>query len=100
VAGVDGELPTLLMDHQPANLAEAVENNIDVQISGHTHNGQIYPVSRIVAKMYELAYGYRKKGKTHFYVSSGLGLWGAPIRLGTQSEIVKMKLNFIPANSK
>lgn len=98
ISDIRGELPTLLMDHQPANLKEAVENNIDVQISGHTHNGQIYPINRIVAKIYELAYGYRKTGKTHFYVSSGLGLWGAPIRLGTQSEIVRMKLNFIPAN--
>ena len=88
------DLPMILLDHQPVNLAEAVENKMDVQISGHTHNGQIYPFSLIVAKMYQLAYGYLKIGNTHFYVSSGLGLWGAPIRLGTQSEIVHINLKF------
>lgn len=90
----DTSLPMILLDHQPVNLAEAVDNKMDVQLSGHTHNGQIYPFSLIVAKMYQLAYGYLKIKNTHFYVSSGLGLWGAPIRLGTQSEIVQMNLKF------
>lgn len=86
------DLPVILLDHQPYHLKDAVDNNIDLQISGHTHNGQIFPFNKIVAKMYELGYGYKKTGNTHFYVSSGLGLWGAPIRLGTQSEIVKITL--------
>ena len=94
ISDSDKSLPMILLDHQPLHLAEAVENNMDVQISGHTHNGQIYPISLIVAKMYQLAYGYLKIGNTHFYVSSGLGLWGAPIRLGTQSEIVNIHLKF------
>jgi Predicted phosphohydrolases len=94
ISDSDKDLPMILLDHQPVNLAEAVENKMDVQISGHTHNGQIYPFSLIVAKMYQLAYGYLKIGNTHFYVSSGLGLWGAPIRLGTQSEIVHIHLKF------
>ncbi len=88
------DLPVILLDHQPYHLKDAVDNNIDLQISGHTHNGQIFPFNKIVARMYELGYGYKKTGNTHFYVSSGLGLWGAPIRLGTQSEIVKITLNF------
>lgn len=95
-ASVDSNLPSVLLDHQPYNLSEAVENNINVQISGHTHNGQIFPINRIVRRMYELAYGYKKTGNTHFYVSSGLGLWGAPIRLGTQSEIVNIRLSLVP----
>lgn len=86
------DLPVILLDHQPYHLKDAVDNNIDLQISGHTHNGQIFPFNKIVARMYELGYGYKKTGNTHFYVSSGLGLWGAPIRLGTQSEIVKITL--------
>jgi len=94
ISDSDKSLPMILLDHQPFHLAEAVENNMDVQISGHTHNGQIYPISLIVAKIYQLAYGYLKIGNTHFYVSSGLGLWGAPIRLGTQSEIVNIHLKF------
>jgi predicted MPP superfamily phosphohydrolase len=95
MSGVDKNLPLILLDHQPAKLSDAVENKIDVQFSGHTHNGQIYPFSLLVAKFYELVYGYRKIGNTHFYVSSGLGLWGAPIRLGTQSEIVNVRLKFV-----
>jgi len=94
ISDINNNLPMILLDHQPANLAEAVENKMDIQISGHTHNGQIYPFSLLVSKFYELGYGYLKKGNTHFYVSSGLGLWGAPIRLGTQSEIVNIRLNF------
>ncbi len=87
------DLPVILLDHQPYHLKDAVDNNIDLQISGHTHNGQIFPFNKIVERIYELGHGYKKTGNTHFYVSSGLGLWGAPIRLGTQSEIVKITLN-------
>jgi uncharacterized protein len=89
------ELPTILLDHQPVNLNEAVENKIDLQISGHTHNGQIYPINHIVSLIYKLGYGYKKTEDTHFYVSSGLGIWGAPIRLGTQSEIVCFEIDFL-----
>lgn len=95
ISGFDSNLPMILLDHQPVNLSEAVENNIFLQLSGHTHNGQVYPFNLIVAKFHDLTYGYRKTGNTNFYVSSGLGLWGAPIRLGTQSELVKINLNFI-----
>lgn len=94
ISTIDTNLPMILLDHQPVNLAEATENNIDLQISGHTHNGQIFPINLLVGKMFQLPYGHRKTGNTNFYVSSGLGLWGAPIRLGTQSELVKVELNF------
>jgi len=91
--GMNNNLPRVLLDHQPHSLQESVDNRIDLHISGHTHNGQIFPFNKIVSKIYALGYGYKKTGSTHFYVSSGLGLWGAPIRLGTQSEIVKIRLN-------
>jgi predicted MPP superfamily phosphohydrolase len=84
-------LPTIVLDHQPGSLNESARHGIDLHLSGHTHNGQIFPFSKIVSRIYELGYGYRKSGNTHLYVSSGLGLWGAPIRLGTQSEIVKIR---------
>jgi len=92
VNGLDPGLPRIVLDHQPLSLAESVENNIDLHLSGHTHNGQIFPFNWIVSKIYNLGYGYRKTGNTHYYVSSGLGLWGAPIRLGTRSEIVSIVL--------
>jgi uncharacterized protein len=90
LAGNDTHLTKIVLDHQPQSMQESIENHIDLHISGHTHNGQIFPFNRIVSKIYELGYGYRIIGRTHFYVSSGIGLWGAPIRLGTQSEIVRI----------
>ncbi|MDR1783645.1 MAG: metallophosphoesterase, partial [Dysgonamonadaceae bacterium] len=65
---------------------------IDLQISGHTHNGQLFPGNLIAKAIYELSHGYMKKGKTNYIVSSGLGLWGPMLRIGTQSEIVVVKL--------
>ena len=93
LSGLNPNLPVILMDHQPSNLQESVKNDIDLQISGHTHNGQIFPYSLIKSKFWELSYGYRKIGNTNFYVSSGLGLSYVPMRFGTQSEIVRIQLN-------
>jgi len=94
VKGLDDNKLRILMDHQPFNLEEAGKNGIDLQLSGHTHNGQMFPGNLIVKKMYELGHGYMKKGKTHYYVSSGLGLWGPQYRIGTQSEIVVINLTY------
>jgi predicted MPP superfamily phosphohydrolase len=88
--GQDEDLPRLVIDHQPHNMNESVENQVDLHLSGHTHNGQIFPFNHFVSRIYGLGYGYLKTGNTHQYVSSGVGLWAAPIRLGTQSEIVKI----------
>ena len=82
------------MDHQPANLNEAIENEIDLQLSGHTHNGQFFPFNLITRKVFELSYGYLQKGKTHFYVSSGFGTWGPPVRIGSKPEIVFINIRF------
>lgn len=88
----DKSLPLILLDHQPFNLAEAENEGVDLQLSGHTHNGQFWPGSLIVKWMYELPYGYKKRGDTHYYVSSGIGLWGPKMRIGTKSEIVSITL--------
>jgi len=90
----DKNLPVILMDHQPFQLEDAVKNNITLMLSGHTHDGQIFPVSLIVRSMYEIASGYKKKGNTHFYVSSGLGIWGPPFRIGTRSEVAVITMRF------
>lgn len=91
---VNRNLPMILMDHQPANLNEAIENKIDIQLSGHTHNGQFFPFNLITKKVFELSYGYLQKEKTHFYVSSGFGTWGPPVRIGSKPEIVFINLKF------
>ena len=76
----------ILLDHQPFNLAEAEQNGIDLQLSGHTHRGQVWPLNWVTKKMYECDYGQWRKGKTDYYVSSGMGIWGGKFRIGTDSE--------------
>jgi hypothetical protein len=82
------------MDHQPFHLEESEQAGIDLQISGHTHAGQLWPFSYITRKVYELDWGYLKKGNTNYYVSCGLGTWGPPVRTGNTPEIVNFKLDF------
>jgi predicted MPP superfamily phosphohydrolase len=92
--GVDSSKPLILMDHQPFGLHEAFDNKIDLQLSGHTHNGQLWPLNFLISKIYELGWGYMVKDKTHYYVSCGIGGWGPPIRTGSMPEIVNIKLIF------
>ena len=91
---IDKSLPVIMLDHQPYHLEDAENENIDLQLSGHTHNGQLFPLNFVTKNMYEVSYGYKAKGKTNIYVSSGLGLWGPPFRIGTKSEIVSITLKF------
>jgi len=92
--GLDHSKPVILMDHQPFKLEVAEQNGVDLQLSGHTHHGQLWPFNFITNLVYELSWGYKKKGNTHFYVSSGIGGWGPPIRTVNRPEIVSIKLKF------
>jgi len=94
VNGLNKSKLLILMDHQPFHLDEAENNGIDLQISGHTHNGQFFPGNLFLKSMYEHGYGYLKKGKTQYYVSSGLGLWGPQYRIGTRSELVVINFKY------
>ena len=87
--------PKILLDHTPFKLEQAEQNNIDLQLSGHTHHGQIWPANLITKMIYEISWGYKKKGNTHYYVSSGAGTWGPAVRTGSSSEIVNIKVRFI-----
>ncbi len=95
ISGINEDLPLILMDHTPVKLNEAVENNIDLQLSGHTHNGQMFPLNFITKIVYEKSWGYLKKGNTQFYVSSGIGSWGPPVKLASDAEIVNLKIRFL-----
>jgi predicted MPP superfamily phosphohydrolase len=95
MAAVNKELPVIMMDHQPSQLEEAEQNGIDLQLSGHTHHGQIWPFSYFTKRIFEVSWGYKKKGNTHVYVSCGVGTWGPPVRLGNRPEIVNIHLNFL-----
>ena len=79
---------TILLDHQPYHLDRTEQAGIDFQFSGHTHYGQVWPVSWIEDLIYEKAYGYHQRGDTRFYVTSGIGIWGGKFRIGTRSEYI------------
>lgn len=82
----------ILLDHQPYHLEQAERQHIDFQFSGHTHHGQVWPISWITEAIYECAFGAHKRGHTNYYVSSGLGIWGGKFRIGTRSEYVVLNL--------
>ena len=90
----DTARPVILLDHQPFHLNESAAAGVDLQLSGHTHNGQMWPLNHITSRIYELSYGYLKKGNTHFIVSSGYGLWGPRVRSGSHSEVLLINITF------
>jgi uncharacterized protein len=94
LTGVNPSLPIILMDHQPLHLNDAADHGIDLQLSGHTHHGQLWPFNYITKAVYELSWGYLKKGNTQYYVSCGVGGWGPPMRSGNTPEIVNLKIQF------
>ena len=91
---IDPSRPVILLDHQPLRLDESEKNRVDLQLSGHTHNGQLWPLNYITRRIFELSYGYKRKGNTQFIVSSGYGLWGPRIRSGSRSEVLLINIQF------
>lgn len=91
---IDKNLPAILLDHQPFDLHLARENGIDLQLSGHTHHGQLLPLNYITSMIYEISWGYKKIEGTHYYVSSGFAGWGPPVRTGSRTEVVNILLRF------
>ena len=83
---------TIVLDHQPAHLEEAEDAGIDFQFSGHTHHGQVWPLSWITDAIYEQAWGRHSRGRTQYYISSGLGIWGPKFRVGTRSEYLVLHI--------
>ena len=79
---------TIVLDHQPYNLDRAEAAGVDFQLSGHTHRGQVWPISWITDHIYECSWGSHRRGNTQYYISSGIGIWGGKFRIGTQSEYV------------
>lgn len=89
---VPSENFTILLDHQPYHLEEAEEAGIDFQFSGHTHRGQVWPLNWVTDAMFEKSWGHHRRGSTQYYVSSGLGIWGPKIRIGTRSEYLVLHI--------
>jgi predicted MPP superfamily phosphohydrolase len=93
VRDADMQKYTILLDHQPYHLERTERAGIDFQFSGHTHHGQVWPISWITDAIYECAFGPHQRGNTRYYVSSGIGIWGGKFRIGTRSEYVVATLD-------
>ncbi|MCL2328172.1 MAG: metallophosphoesterase [Bacteroidetes bacterium] len=91
---IDHTKPIIVLNHQPFNLNESVEQRVDLHLSGHTHDGQLFPFNFITGALFELSWGYLQKENTHFYVSSGFGTWGPNVRVGNRPEIVVLEVEF------
>lgn len=93
--GTDRRKPVVVLEHQPWTFAELAMNKVSLGLSGHTHNGQLWPYPLLMKFIYECPYGYYRKGNTQFYVTSGIGVAGAPYRIGSASELVTLHIRFI-----
>lgn len=87
------KLPSILLDHQPHNLQNKANLGFDIQISGHTHSGQIFPLNLITKLLFEINCGYKKINSCHCFVSSGISLWGPPFRIGTKNEFLVLNIS-------
>ena len=90
--GVDESYPVILLDHRPDDIDAIKKSNVDLQLSGHTHNGQIFPLNFVVGLFNDVSYGHKKYNNYNVIVSSGYGTWGFPVRTGSSAEIVKVLL--------
>ena len=94
IADMDLSLPVLVIDHEPRELQELADAGIDADLCGHTHDGQLFPGNLTIKLMWENACGYLKKGDMHSIVTSGVGLFGPNMRVGTKSEICDIMMHF------
>jgi predicted MPP superfamily phosphohydrolase len=94
LAGADPDLPVLLLAHQPKQVDQAVDHGVDLQISGHTHGGQIWPFHFLVRLDQPTVAGLSRHGaRTQLYTSRGTGFWGPPFRVFAPSEITLLTLH-------
>ncbi|MEK3772264.1 metallophosphoesterase [Paenibacillus sp. FSL R5-0887] len=95
MSDIDTNMPVIVMDHQPTNRIEYADD-VDLILSGHTHQGQVFPANLITNAMFTVDYGHYQKNSNspHVIVTSGAGTWGPPLRIGTNSEIAQIKVDF------
>lgn len=91
---LDAEKPVIVMEHEPKFLQEIADAGIDLHLCGHTHDGQTFPTNFITKLVWENPAGYLKKDSMQSIVTSGVGLFGPNMRLGTKSEIVHIRVHF------
>lgn len=93
-AGMDLSKPVFVIDHQPKELQELADAGVDLDLCGHTHDGQVWPGNLTIRLMWENACGYLKKGDMHNIVTSGVGIFGPYMRVGTIAEICAVTVKF------
>ncbi len=91
--GRDASRPVVLLAHQPVQFDEAREHGVDLQISGHTHGGQIFPFGLLTRLAQPFVSGLHRRGDSQIYVSSGTGYWGPPMRIAAPAEITLIELD-------
>ena len=92
MAYADVTRPIIVLDHQPYGVAKADSLGVDLLFCGHTHRGQVWPLTWVTDRLFEQSHGYRRWTHSHVYVSQGLSLWGPPFRIGSDSELVVFKV--------
>jgi len=92
LAGQAAEGPLVLLAHDPSTFKEAARHDVDLQLSGHTHGGQIFPFAALVRLVVPFIAGLYERGGSRLYVSRGTGFWGPPMRLGAPAEITELVL--------
>lgn len=93
--GLDAKKPVIVIDHEPKELQELADAGVDVDLCGHTHDGQMFPGNLVTALLWENSYGYLKKDSMHNIVTSGVGLFGPDMRVGTIAEICTIRVHFM-----
>lgn len=94
LTGINPEQPLILLDHQPQDIGEAKKAGVDLMLSGHTHGGQLFPAQWVTKAMFVIDRGQWNEGNFNLIVSTGLGLWGPPLRTSARAEIVVIDLHF------
>lgn len=94
ITNVNPDQFVIVLDHQPRAIPEAVDAGVGMVLSGHTHHGQLWPLNYVTSAMFPISWGYKQFEQTHAYVSSGVGSWGPPVRIGNRPEIVVFNLHF------
>ena len=91
---LDKDKTIIVIDHQPKELQDIADAGVDLDLCGHTHDGQTFPGNFTVKFLWENPCGYLQKGSMHNIVTSGSGVWGPAMRVGTDSEICTINLIF------
>ncbi|WP_164700992.1 metallophosphoesterase [Modestobacter sp. KNN46-3] len=90
--GRDDNTPVVLLAHQPVQVAQAAAAGVDLQLSGHTHGGQLWPFDYVVSLEQPVVEGLSRYGDTQIYVTRGAGYWGPPMRVGARPEVTVVEL--------